>query len=162
MLKVVVGAILVVIVMVKVVVFVGFAAGVEKRLHIGNNSQEMTQCDDYKDFLKSNLKKADLIRRLNEFMKREVPRLHLDFLLVIALEEEEWGISLTEVQSLSPCNHEEADNCIMYHSFLEDKPTVVITSDTDILIIRVHVFASRLLDHNWLLQTKKKAVCECI
>ena len=162
MLKVVVGAILVVKVMVKVVVLVGFAAGEEKRLHIGNNSQEITQCDNYKDFLKSNLNKADLIRRQKEFMKREVPRLHLDFLLVIALEEEEWGISLTEVQSLSPCNHKEADNCIMYHSFLEDKPTVVITSDTDILILMVHVFASRLLDHDWLLQTKKKTVCECI
>ena len=37
----------------------------------------------------------------------------------------------------------------------EDKPTVVIASDTDILILMVHVFASRLPDHDWFLQIKK-------
>ena len=45
-----------------VVVFGGFAADEEKRLHIGNYSQKMPQCDDYKDFLKKNLNKADIIR----------------------------------------------------------------------------------------------------
>ena len=43
----------------------------------------------------------------------------------------------------------------MYHCTLEDKPTVVIASDTDILILTLHVFASRLPDHDWFLQTKK-------
>ena len=106
-------------------------------------------------FLKNNLNKADLIRRLNELVKREVPRLHLDYSLVITLEKEAWGISLTGVQNLSPCNHEEADIRIMYYYTLEDKPTVVIASDTDILIIVVHVFASGLPDHDWFLQTRK-------
>ena len=44
----------------------------------------------------------------------------------------------------------------MYQRTLEDKPTVVIASDIDILILMVHVFASRLPDHDWFLQTKKK------
>ena len=43
----------------------------------------------------------------------------------------------------------------MYNYTLEDKPTVEIASDTDILILMVHVFACRLLGHDWLLQTKK-------
>ena len=43
----------------------------------------------------------------------------------------------------------------MYHCTLEDKPTVVIASDTDILILMVHVFASRLPDHDYFLQTNK-------
>ena len=50
----------------------------------------------------------------------------------------------------------------MYHCTLEDKPAVVIASDTDILILMVDVFASHLPDHDWLLQTQKKTVCECI
>ena len=62
---------------------------------------------------------------------------------------------LTGVQNLSPCNHEEADTRIMYHCTLEDKSTVVIALDTDILILLVHVFASCLLDHDWFLQIKK-------
>ena len=88
-------------------------------------------------------------------MKQEVPRLHLDYALVITLEKEAYKISLTRVQNLSPCNHEEADTRIMYHCTLEDKPAVVIASDTDILVLMVHVFASRLPDHGWFLQTKK-------
>ena len=51
-----------VMVLAVVVVFGGFAADEEKRLHIGNYSQKMPQCDDYKDFLKKNLNKADIIR----------------------------------------------------------------------------------------------------
>ena len=107
------------------------AASEGKLLHIGNDSQEMPEGGDYKDFLKNNLNKADLIRRFNEFVKREVPRLHLDYPLVITLEKEAWEISLTGVQNLYPCNHEEVDTRIMYHCTLEDKPTVVVASDSN-------------------------------
>ena len=131
------------------------AAGEGKRLHIGNDSQEMPEGDDYKYFLKNNLNKADLIRRFNEFVKREAPQLQLDYPLVITLEKVASEISVTGVQNLSSCNHEEADTRIMYHCILEDKQTVVIASDTDILILTVHVLASRLPDQNWFLQTKK-------
>ena len=81
--------------------------------------------------------------------------MHLDYPLVITLEKETLKISLNGVQNLSPCNHEEADTRIMYYCTLEDKPTVVIASDTDILILMVHVCASRLPDHDWFLQIKK-------
>ena len=74
---------------------------------------------------------------------------------MITLEKVAWEISLIGVQNLSPCNHEEGTH-ITYHCTLEDKPTVVIASDTDILILMLHVFASRLPDHDWFLQTKKK------
>ena len=53
-------------------------------------------------FFKEQLNKADLIRVLNEFLKREVPRLHLDYSLVITLEKKSWEISLSGVQNLSP------------------------------------------------------------
>ena len=74
---------------------------------------------------------------------------------MITLENKAWGILLTLVHNLSPRNHEEADIRIMYHCTLEDKPTVVIASDTDILILMVHAFASRLPDHDYFLQTNK-------
>ena len=47
--------------MVVVMVSDGFTADKEKRLHIGNDSQDMSQGDDYKDLLKRNLNKADII-----------------------------------------------------------------------------------------------------
>ena len=72
------------------------------------------------------------------------------------LEKEACEISLTGVQNLFPCNHKEADTCIMYHCTLKVKPTVVIASDTDVLILMVHVFVSCLSDHDCFLQTKKK------
>ena len=43
----------------------------------------------------------------------------------------------------------------MHYCTLEDKPTVVIALDTDILILMVHVFASHLPDYDWCLQIKK-------
>ena len=43
----------------------------------------------------------------------------------------------------------------MHHCTLEDKPTVVIASDTHTLILMIHVFASRLPNHDCILQTKK-------
>ena len=62
-----------------------------------SRGREMPQGDNYKDFLKNKLNKADVIRRLNEFLKREVPRLHLDYSLVITLKKEAWEILLTGV-----------------------------------------------------------------
>ena len=46
------------------------AAGEGKRLYTGNDSQEMLQGHDYKDFLKNNIKKPDLTRLFNKFVKR--------------------------------------------------------------------------------------------
>ena len=53
--------VMMVVVMVVVVVFGGFVACEAKWLHTGNDSQEVPQDDDYKCFLKNNLKKIDLI-----------------------------------------------------------------------------------------------------
>ena len=80
MLKIVVGAILVVavMVMVAVLVFGSFVAGKRNWLYIWNNAQEMPEGGDYKYFLKNSLNKADLFRRFSEFMKREVLHLLLD------------------------------------------------------------------------------------
>ena len=88
-------------------------------------------------------------------MKQEVPRLHLGYPLIITLEKEACKISLTGVENLSPCNHEEADTHVIYHCTLEDKPTVGIASYIDILILLVHVFASRLPHHDLFFQIKK-------
>ena len=46
----------------------------------------------------------------------------------------------------------------MYHCTLEDKPTVVIASDTDTMILMAHVFASRLLDHDWFYKSRKNSM----
>ena len=71
---------------------------------------------------------------------------------MIILEKEAQEKSLTGVQNLSPCNCKESDNRNMYHCTLEDKLAVVIASDTDILILMVHVLASRIPDHDWFLR----------
>ena len=123
-----------------------------KRLHIRNKSQEKPQGNNFKDFFKNDLNKADLIRRFSGFMQREVPHLHLDFPLMIILEKEALEKSLTGVQNLSPCNRKESDNRNRYHCTWEDKLAVVIASDTDILILMVHVLASRIPDHDWFLR----------
>ena len=65
-LKIVVDAMLMMVVVMVVVVFGGFVAGQEKRLHIGIDSQEIPHGDEYKDILKNNLNKSDLIGHLND------------------------------------------------------------------------------------------------
>ena len=62
---------------------------------------------------------------------------------------------LAGAQNLCPCNHKEADTRVICHCTLENKPTVVIPLGTDILILLVHLFASRLPDQDWFLRTKK-------
>ena len=56
------------------------------------------------------------------------------------------------VQNLSPSNQKEVDTRIMFDCTLEDKPTVGIATDTNILILLIHVFACRLPDHDWFLR----------
>ena len=76
---------------------VGRVVGRGNRLHIGNDSQEMPQGGDYKDLLKSNLKKADLIRQFDKLVQREMPHFHVDYPLVVTLEKE--ARELTGVQN---------------------------------------------------------------
>ena len=57
----------------------------------------MPQGGYYKDFLKSNLKKADLIRQFDKFVQREMPHFHVDYALVITLEKD--ARELTGVQN---------------------------------------------------------------
>ena len=83
MLRIVVGPMFVAVVMVTAVPVGGFAAAEEKRLQVGNDPQETPQGGHCRYFLKNNLNKADIIRRLNEFVKRDIPRLHLDYSLAI-------------------------------------------------------------------------------
>ena len=117
-------------------------AGEGKRLHIGSYSQEMPQGDDYKNSLKNNINKSDLIS----------PPFGLPTGDNIG-ERSVGGIVNWSPES--SCNQKKADTCIMYHCTLEGKPTSVISLDTDILIVMVQVFTSRLPDHDWFLQTKK-------
>ena len=58
--------------------------------------------------------------------------------MVINLKKEKSEISLTVVWKLSPCNQEDIDTRNMYHCSLEDKPTVVLVLDTDILILTAY------------------------
>ena len=73
-LKIVLGTMLMVVVMV-VIVVVGSRQARKTVTHWKRLSGNAT---DYKVFLKNNLNKADLIRRLNEFVKREIACLRLD------------------------------------------------------------------------------------
>ena len=56
-----------------------------KWFHIRNDSQEMPHGDDYKQFLKNSLNKAELIRLFNKSRQLEVPCLHVDYPLMITL-----------------------------------------------------------------------------
>ena len=57
---------------------------------------------------------------------------------------------------LTLCNHEQADNCIMYHCTLKDKLKMAL--DNDILILMGHVFASVLPDHACFYKPRKASL----
>ena len=102
----------------------------------------MLQGDDYKISLKNNINKADFIN----------PPLGLPTGAKIG--ERSRGDIVNWIPESSR-NHKEADTCIMYHCTLEDKPTSVIYLDANTFILMVHVFASHLPDHDWILRTQK-------
>ena len=52
-----------------------------------------------------------------------------------SIGERSVDMSLTGEQNLSPCSPKEPDTRVMYHCTLQDKPTLVIVLDTDILTL---------------------------
>ena len=74
----------------------------------------------------------------------------------MTLEKETREITPTGIKHLFTCNHEEADTRVIYHCTLDDKPIVVIATDSDILMLMVDAFAYLLPNHDWFLQTHKK------
>ena len=120
-----------------------------RRLHIGNDLQDMPQGNEYQDFLRNSLNKAELIKHFNEYMKSEV-RSQLKWPLT--LETETWEISSTGVNHLFDSNHEEVDSRLIHHCILDNRPVVVIATDSDILRCMIYAFSLLLPDNDWFLQ----------
>ena len=124
-----------------------------KRLHIGDDLQDMPQDNDYQDFLRNSSNKAELIRHFNEYIRKDEVRSQLQWPLVVTVGKETWEISYTGVNYLFDSKHEKADSRLIYHCILDKWPVVVIATDSDILMCMVYAFALLLPDHDWLLQT---------
>ena len=124
-----------------------------RRLHIGNDLEDMPQGNEYQDFLRNSLNKAELIKHFNEYIMKSEVRSQLKWPLILTLETETWEISSTGVNHLFDSNHEVADSCLIHHCILDNRPVVVIATDSDILICMIYAFSLLLPDHDWFLQT---------
>ena len=75
----------------------------------------MPQGDDYEDFLRNSLNKADLISRFNDYIQKDEVRSQMVWPVVATLEKETREITSTDIKHLFTCNHEEADTRVLYH-----------------------------------------------
>ena len=62
---------------------------------------------------------------------------------------------ITRLQ-LFTCNHEEADTRMVLHAILEDTNVVVVSKDTDVLVIMVYAFAKFEPSKEWYLKIDHK------
>ena len=82
--------------------------------------------------------KADQIRLGAKFCKSEGTKTHITVLLIFTDRDKTWKITKENKTSLFKCNHEEADICYILHACLEDTNVVIVTKDTDILVLMVY------------------------
>ena len=122
-------------------------------LHIGNDLQDMPQGNEYQDFLRNSLNKAEFIKHFNEYIMKSEVCSQLKWPLILTLETETWEISSTGVNHLFDSNHEEADSRLIHHCILDNHSVVVIATDSDILICMIYAFSLLLPDHAWFHQT---------
>eukprot|EP00795_Rhopilema_esculentum_P006387 gene6387-11826_t len=69
---------------------------------------------------------------------------------IITENEKSWLLTTTSITELEDCNHFEADTRLIYVATqVDDMPVIISATDTDVLVLMVHIYSWRDIDRPW-------------
>ena len=69
---------------------------------------------------------------------------------IITENEKSWLLTTTSITELVDCNHFEADTHLIYVATqVDNMPVFISTTDTDVLVLMVHIYSWRDIDQPW-------------
>ena len=115
----------------------------------------MFQGKYYQQDLEKTENKARLIDRFTQYIQKDHIRSNLKRNIVLNSRELTYSINSSELKTLFPFKHEEAETKIVYYCSNPDKPCILKAKDTEILILMFYDYPPQQPEHNWYVQADK-------
>ena len=119
-----------------------------RRVFITSPHQSMPKQNEWSSFLHNPENKTELIHFLVSFLKENQSRL-VTIPTIITENEKSWLLTPTRITELEDCNHYEADTRLICVATQVDMPVIIRATDTDVLILMVHIYSWRNIDRPW-------------
>lgn len=112
----------------------------------------MLKAGDWSNFFNNIENKSNLLNLLVQYCNSDTVKSKLDVPIVINDQANTWKISSSSTQKIFECNHEEADTRLVLHALLEDTKSVIVSKDTDVLVLLIYAFATFRPMSNWFMK----------
>ena len=111
------------------------------RVYARSVDQIMLQGMRWEEFLYRGDNKEDLIAIISGSLQSPEGRSKLSCPFIVASKEHTFKIDSFSDRLLFDCNHEEAASRLALHAILSGQDTILVSKDTDVLIVLVWVYS---------------------
>lgn len=112
----------------------------------------MPQSLQWGDFLHNADNKKYLIELVATYMQSTEGRSKLKIPFIITAGESTINIDESSCYNIFNCNHEEADYHLVVHAILAGKEVVIVSKDTNVLMLLVGAFNNFKITHKWFMK----------
>ena len=122
------------------------------RVRIEGFDQHMLQGSKRQDFLNSGENKEELVRLVVKYLETREGISLLQHPHIVTAGDTTYSIKDGQISMLYKCNQEEADTRLVLHASLEDNDVVVVSKDTDVLILLIWAYEKCNIQKKWYLK----------
>ena len=124
----------------------------QQRIVLTSASQNMLQPDAWKSLFNNIDYKTNLINLLVAYLRSDSFSNQTRIPVIVNDDKNTWKITSEFSEIIFKPNLEEADTQIILHALQEDTKVVVVSNDTDVLILLVHAYAKYKPTKEWYMK----------
>ena len=103
----------------------------------------------WQEFLSNDENKEALIMLITKYIETLPSQKLLERSFIITAGNQTYKFEDGKKEVLHECNHEEADTRLVLHAFLANTDVVIVSKDTDVMILLVWAYAYHEIKHEW-------------
>ena len=111
--------------------------------------QHMPQGVRWSEFLHNGENKNELIKLIARFVQSEEGRSWLKYPFIVTEGTQTYRVEKSQSMFLYSCNHEEADTRLVLHAVMQESDVVIVSKDTDVLVLLIWAFTNMQIKHRW-------------
>ena len=104
------------------------------------------------EFLSNNFNKEELINLISQYLQSDDIRKSFTHPFIVTCGEATYNIPAQGQITSSICNHEEADILLVKHALDAHNDSVIVSKDTDVLVIFIWAYPTYDVQCNWYSQ----------
>ena len=104
------------------------------------------------EFLHSDTNKEQLINIIKEYIISNEGNEIYEFPIIVTAKSKTYKISSRTTTEQFECNYGKADSRLVLHATLEDTDVVIVSKDTDVLVLMVWAYVKNKIERKWFMK----------